>query len=921
MTKSKVFKSLGLLAVMLLAAGCGNTSSSAVAASSAAASSQATVSSAVDSSAAAASSASASNPVSSSSSAPVNLPDQKYRTVANEMFTKGQISVNINKMLGVDVPAATKGRKPLNRLFNDSVHYGPEFADTVSSSAASSSASNNYKGTLYSDKDYVFTPESADPYYYSGIKPDGSWAKSSASSPITVIQDYGDGISTLVKGFIATNPYIDVKVKYGNNTFMMHYDEGSKTAYLIIDDNDYFLYGSNKIKSETYWFKLTGRKILVRLAFDATGKETLDAQASSPISYSDNYHTLFPHNTMNETANCAIHFVEGQSYDYYFQEENDYTAVYSIKYDQNDKARALFMGYERQNPTDSTGALLSKDLPDTTDYAISANYLDPLAEGGYLEQQVNSYWASSGVPKDVFGQAFVFDKDLKEIFKTDEIRVGSQFQNTLYRLYTNWYDLSGWTKAEIKNGKTYTEKDSDGVLRSYHYADNVTFTSPTGATHVYKLDAGYDAYGIDHQDGINPLYGYTSAFDTTNAQPIEFSAIEYSEIAIDMKQATAALTGSNYIEKLSYALSQYGFSLNADVSAENTTAYVAGINKILEGFSENLSGITWDNNKDVLRTGCKDYIQAVKERLLVIDTDQILPTIEKGFMSASEITEKDSDKYQVAFTVPVFAKDSTAEDLLATVAVSKTDIAAPDPVISVSNLGYLDGTNLVECKPGDKLVDNATYNFHLTVNNVTILSKSMQIRVAVDEVYQISLERDSFVKGATINNLIGAAKITTIGANPQGLAATYQNFYTVEASPTVKGLSTLAQVASGTTQLVDGKTYVCLVTDANNGITGFGLFKVAVDEVPYSLTLGDTTGLTATSTVADLLKCVTVNKLTQEAADYTLTNFNVMMVLPTGEMSYAQSDTASLVSGVTYTIVIGAYGVIYDQVSAAFLFA
>jgi hypothetical protein len=136
---------------------------------------------------------------SSSTSSPSgpSLPDQTYRTIAVNTFKQAKIAIDINKLLGVSFTqgnrrknpnkrseGASEAERPLNFaecfLKNEKLRHGPSAEGTGES-----------ERTLVSTKDSTFKPCDADPYYYTGIQPDGSDGQSLLEHrPFCGLQDH-----------------------------------------------------------------------------------------------------------------------------------------------------------------------------------------------------------------------------------------------------------------------------------------------------------------------------------------------------------------------------------------------------------------------------------------------------------------------------------------------------------------------------------------------------------------------------------------------------------------------------------------------------------------------------------------------------------------------------------------------------------
>jgi hypothetical protein len=837
---------------------------------------------------------STSTPTSTTSSQPA-LPDQANRDIAINLFTRSDISIDINKLLGVafnetyygkflsrNEKPASKRKKPTSFAECERMN-----ARLRQSPAAAESAK-----TLVSTKDYTFKRGDADPYYYTGIKEDGTIAESRLSSPISLVKDYGDTIERMTEAFLATNPYIDYLTRVGNNDFLLHYDPSSTKASLLIQDRDYTMTSVGLVAGQQYSIASKGRTIAVSISYDAAGKETLDAQAYAPVTYSENFATLFPKVQLISTVYGAIHFVEGKSFDYLDQISPLEVDAFSIYYDENSLPHALMVAR-------------AEDLQNIGRHVVNASLLSPIGKNGYIERAVTSSYAQDGALYEQNGKAYFYDKNLRKQLEIGGGHLGNAFNDSLIFVKAETSDLTGWKQVLIKDGKLYTTVDENKQVRSYHHAEAMTITDSQDATHNWPFNGAYAADGLWHEVNEN-VNGWISITDPT--QTIDFDASEFTTLAWKMDEATSPLSGSNRIEKFASAIGAYGYQLYSGVAAGDKTAFYAEIESLLLSFNKDVANSTWEESKDILRFGMDDLLARKKQAMITLSSGDIEKVIGSGYKDPTSIAESDAGSYAASFPTLVFHQGATASDFLASIVVKKIDLAQPDIALTLDNLKRVSATGLVAVKADDVLTDQETYNLKITVNKVTLYSHSVTVRVMSGNGYKISFMSDRYVETTKVQELLEGIEVTNLDT---GVAEDpkLSNLYRQSVSATSADLTILTPVSDATVPLVDGETYVYSLQNAAGVLVGSASVTITLVKVPYIFVVGDTSALTSNSTVRDLLACTSQKKIDPNASDVMAMKVTHLAKDGTAE-TITDLDT-KLISGATYFISVGDYGVIY----------
>jgi hypothetical protein len=224
--------------------------------------------------------------------------------------------------------------------------------------------------------------------------------RSNPAMPILITIRAFSPMEAMAKAFLNTAPSVDYKTTFGNNDYVLHYDPASAKTYLVIEDRDYSR-SAGGLKNGASWdISIRGRKIPLTISFDASGKEILDAQAYSPVSYSDNFKTLFPKIKTPETVFGAIHFEEGKIFDYLDQELPLEVEAFSVYYDENSLPHALTV--TRAEDINSTG--------DEENHFITASLLTPINANGFAERSVTSWYRKDGSLYEQNGLLSFYDK-------------------------------------------------------------------------------------------------------------------------------------------------------------------------------------------------------------------------------------------------------------------------------------------------------------------------------------------------------------------------------------------------------------------------------------------------------------------------------------------------------------------------------
>jgi hypothetical protein len=823
-------------------------------------------------------------------------PDQSNRGTAIKAFQQGKISIDINKLLGVSFTQGF-GRKTPDRNPRKAAKQSPRsFSECLKRNEAirhgllgeGASSSGDDGKVLVSTKDYTFTPSSGDPDYYTGIKPDGSSADSLYSSPIYLVKSYGDTIEAMAKGFVSTNPYIDYKTRIGNDDFLLHYDPASKKSYLLINDRDYSMTFVGLVGGQQWHTAISGRVISVTLSFDESGKEIMDAQAFSSVTYSDNFKTLFPQFQQISTVFGAIHFEEGKTFDYLDQTDPLVLDTFSINYDENHLPHALLVS--RAEDTDVPGR-----------HYIQANLLSPIDGNGFIDRQVTSWYHQDGTLYEQNAAISFFDKNLRKQFDSDADNVG--------KLDAQTFDLAGWKNTVIKDGQLYKQIDGNGLTRAYHHAEKMIITDSNDQTHEWLFNSAYASDGLFHQPNEN-YYGYVSVTGPTEL--LDFQANEFSTLSWASSAATASLEGAGHIERFASAIGQYGYQLYPLVPSAEKAAFYTKIDQLMASFRIDLGTASWENTQNILRFGMDDLLARRRQAMITLSMADIAGALDKGFKDPSTISASDAGSYQVNFTTLVFPTGATVRDFLASISVDKVDLSAPDIALGVDNLKRISGDTLVAVNLADVLADQETYDFRIVVNKVTLYEQSVTVRLLAGNGYSVAFATDRFIKSKTVKDLLSTIEVTNLDT---GIAEEpkLENLFRQTASSANPNLTVLSPVTDSAALLVDGETYVYSIADSTGKIIGSSSVTLTVVAVPYRLSWGDTSALSSASTIRDLLACVITTKLDPAASD--VTTVQVMLVTATKVTYFDGNLDGNLISGMTYVVSVGDHGLIYDMVS------
>lgn len=228
--------------------------------------------------------------------------------------------------------------------------------------------------------------------------------------------------------------------------------------------------------------------------------------------------------------------------------------------------------------------------------------------------------------------------------------------------------------------------------------------------------------------------------------------------------------------------------------------------------------------------------------------------------------------------------------------------------MTLDNLKRVSATGLVAVKADDVLTDQETYNLKITVNKVTLYSHSVTVRVMSGNGYKISFMSDRYVETTKVQELLEGIEVTNLDT---GVAEDpkLSNLYRQSVSATSADLTILTPVSDATVPLVDGETYVYSLQNAAGVLVGSASVTITLVKVPYIFVVGDTSALTSNSTVRDLLACTSQKKIDPNASDVMAMKVTHLAKDGTAE-TITDLDT-KLISGATYFISVGDYGVIY----------
>jgi hypothetical protein len=833
-----------------------------------------------------------------------SLPDQSGRLVAIKAFTEGKISIDINRLLGVrETSINGRKRQAPTHLVDRRALYSPYFkaSDDLAKGnrPAQASASSSDPQTLVSTKDYVFTPNDADPYYYTGIKPDGTLTNANYTSPILNVKNYGDTIAALVYTFIASNPYVDVTTKIGGNEFLLHYEASSGKSTLLINDKNYFCITGTTIDGAAVSASSYGRTIAITMAFDEAGHELLDAQAYSPVTYSANYATIYPNAPRPDYVYGGIHFVEGLSYDYYNQSDPRLSTVYSVRYGQGG-VQALFAEKVVQPAT-----------PDQ--HMVSASLLEGFGIGS-IEREIHSLYNGNGALIEQDGEARFYDAELKEQFHTNRTSIGTSFAQTITNLSATIFQLGGWTTFTIPNGTLKTSTDAQGVVHSYHYAEKAVIKDLSGASHDWLLDSNFDAYGLLHGDGTGNR-GYIAAMAPQNI--VDFSVLEFGDINLYGNESkSVAITTDNSVEGLGNALAHYGYQFLPGIAEADRPSYIKLAQSYLNSFNDDIVKQTWEGHSDALRVGIEDLIEQTKSSILTLSTEQIVATISAGFKANSELGASDASGYLLLLSNPIFEEGATVRDLLARMSIMKSVLSLPDLVLDVKNVGTLKGLAVTPAALSDALVDQQAYFFHVEVNGVALIAENFQVRVAKSPTLSLTIARNDFYSYETYGDVLAALDLRDATGNRLPVDASHLYAYT-RTSEGGGVVTALTPVSGNDDPILGSGRYAYLATNDAGETIGYLYFKIRVIELPYQIeATAATAALSESSTLADFLASLQIVKSEATLPDITLSYLNVVEMDAEANLVTPNNGKELLKKGTTYGVYVGENGVL----SARFIF-
>jgi hypothetical protein len=578
--------------------------------------------------------------------------------------------------------------------------------------------------------------------------------RSNPAMPILITIRAFSPMEAMAKAFLNTAPSVDYKTTFGNNDYVLHYDPASAKTYLVIEDRDYSR-SAGGLKNGVSWdISIRGRKIPLTISFDASGKEILDAQAYSPVSYSDNFKTLFPKIKTPETVFGAIHFEEGKIFDYLDQELPLEVEAFSVYYDENSLPHALTV--TRAEDINSTG--------DEENHFITASLLTPINANGFAERSVTSWYRKDGSLYEQNGLLSFYDKKPPQV-DVGGGHMGKDFNDHLAYLNAQTNDLTGWKQTVIKDGKLYTTTDANNYTRAYHHADKMTITDSLDAAHDWLFDGAYAANGLFHQANENH-YGWLSTADPTSI--IDFSPMEFSDLQWNMDSVTSTLSGTNRIEKFASAIGDFGYQLFNLVPAAEKSAFYAQLERLSLSFNDDVAQASWEGSQNILRFGMDDLLARKKKTMITLSPEEIEKALNSGFKDPATIAETDSGAYEVSFPTLVFPNGATVQDFLDSIVVTKKDLTAPDIKLCFDNLKRAAGMSFVDVRASDVLVDQEILVLKIAINKVTLYNHSVTLRVMEGNGYKVSFLTDRFAATKTVKDLLNAVLVEDINTGTVG---------------------------------------------------------------------------------------------------------------------------------------------------------